>query len=65
MWVLHFQIGLSPNYFQPRLNGFRRSLCVGIASYKATLKMKYLHPRVDHSNGKLKEFITTNYASNF
>jgi hypothetical protein len=31
MWALHFQIGLSLNYLQPRLNGFHyRFPCVGI-----------------------------------
>lgn len=47
-----FQIGSSPNYFQLGLNGFHRSPCVGIASYKATLKMKYFHLWVDHTNRK-------------
>ncbi len=64
MHVLHFQIG-SSNYLQLKLGGFHRIPCVNIALYKAILKMWYAHPKVDHTNEKQENFITTNYALKF
>jgi hypothetical protein len=37
---------------------------VGIVSYNANLRTQYLNPKVDHTNGKQKNFIRTNYAFN-
>jgi hypothetical protein len=37
---------------------------VGIASYKAITRTQYLNSKVDHTNGKQKKIITTNYAFN-
>jgi hypothetical protein len=64
MWTLHLKTGSSPNYLQPSPIGFDRIPFVNIALYKAILKMWYPHPKVDHTNEKQTNFITTNYAFN-
>jgi hypothetical protein len=38
MWVLHFQIRSSLNYFESRFDGFHKSSCEDIASYKVILR---------------------------